>query len=1437
MSVAKVFGGLWIAAALLVAASLRGQDSNSVTYAFDDGLAPAGTTLWKTADSSGNQVNPGEGVTNVGGFQNTGMLILTVPGAPSVQTFAQWLLPDFAVGGLVTNLACSFNVFLGGPSAGGNGMLFHWGPGLKNQYSGSASSFGQGLDVTLRTYGSGVNPSGINVFYGGSNTPGNNTPVAANPFLGYYRGGVTNFASNTWFSFSVAVTTSGSQTNALFNLVCSNAWIGSTNIFSNVLLTNFVSPLANHTMAFTATDGGGMHEFCYLDNVDFTVNGAHIASIIVSNAVVLTGQPASLTVTEGQTATFSVAATGTSPLTYQWYSNGVAITGANAASYTTPSTFSAMNGTLYAVAVSNSFSGVLSTNAMLGVLPAVLNRLLLGSNLGAWGTNTDGTINDPFMNNSGIQSKAGAVIAWMRFPCRSFTSNQLHTIARSIRGAGIEPLAILTAKNQSNALAQITALSGLVTYFEFGNENNYADGWSGAAYATNWSNAIPLLRAAAPNAKFGGPVGSDYTRAGSTYLRDFLNAIRGNASLTPDFVSMHYYSGHGEVPAWSSSQILTDVDADMLPGIDTMQSDIASITETSLNLAITEWNYDAVPENNTNTLDTNAVFMHSYTYKVLDGFKAKGVWGSCQYDFASGAGGGHLDMVSTASVAKPQYNEFINWRNLNTNVPPTITIEPQSQTVPENVYARFGVAVTGTAPFSYQWMSNGVPIPGATGANYISPLTSLDLNGVIYAAAISNVIGGVLSSGATLTVARQISPAGLPIYTDHLVNGFQDWSYGTHSLAATSPVHSGSAAISMSSVTPGHNVSFYHPADTSPYASLSFWANGGSGGGQVLQVQALLSEVGQAKYQLPALAADTWQQFVIPLASLGADSKTNFDRILFQPVSGSTTNTFYLDDIQFVPALAPSLVHLSINASQPVRQVDARTFGINTAAWDGNLDTPQTVSLLQEIGATALRFPGGSTADTYHWTVSSVNHFARVATNIGAQAINTVNYGSGTPTEAAGWVRFCNATNSYAFRYWEIGNECYGTWETDYNTNAPYNAHDPWTYATLCASFIAQMKAADPSIKVGVAVIDGEDGWSNGYTNHPAFNPRTGETKYGWTPVLLNTLKSLGVTPDFVSFHFYPESGGDESDPLVLQSSFGSPWADRAANLRQQLSDYLGPAGTNVELLMTENNSDSGPQGRQSTSLVNALYYADSVCQLMLSEFNAFAWWDLRNSADTGGNMDSTLYGWRTNGDLGMVSGLTNRYPEFYAAKLMRCFASPGDTVLSASSDYLLLSAYAVRRASGAVALLVINKDAGLTLDGEVSFNGFTPAPGATLCTYGIPQDAAVEFGFGSPDLTTNRFSSSTSSFSYSFPPLSLTLFTLVPCSPLLAILAPAAQAGDKVAFQLQGQPGIYVVQTSTNLSAWTAVSTNVLGANALTITNTIVPGEASRFWRAVWQP
>jgi hypothetical protein len=713
-------------------------------------------------------------------------------------------------------------------------------------------------------------------------------------------------------------------------------------------------------------------------------------------------------------------------------------------------------------------------------------------------------------------------------------------------------------------------------------------------------------------------------------------------------------------------------------------------------------------------------------------------------------------------------------------------------------------------------------------------------------------------AAAILTAAiRAQAQAGLPLYTNNLVNGFQDWSFGaTRSFASTTAVHPGDTFSISIQFTNGFGalaLQFPPGFNTTPYTNLTFWINGGPAGGQQLQVAGtVVTNTAVASSALPPLATNTWQQFSIPLSALGLAHTNNCSGIWIQSTLGSSQPVFYVDDIQLTAAAAPAMVHLGLNATQAVRTVDARLFGVNTATWDGNLDTAQTISLLQQAGVLALRFPGGSTSDQYNWAANKVGNttqptaftqFATVATNLGARVFITVNYGSGTSNQAAAWVLAANVTNNYHFKYWEVGNENYGSWETDNNTVSPYKAHDPWTYAQLFANYYRLMKAADPGISVGAVVVAGEDFYVNNKT-HPATNQITGKIHYGWTPVLLSTLQSLGVTPDFVVYHYYFTSGGADSDPLLLQSP--SPWASpttfggweiAATNLQAMINGYFGAGGSNIEICVTENNSDSGPVGRQSTSLVNALYLADSTCQLMQTPFNSYLWWDLHNSADTTGDFDPTLYGWRANGDFGFLSTSDSPYPSFYAEQLLQYFARPGDSVLAASSDYLLLSAYAIRRTNGALTLLVINKDGTTNFNAQISLTNFVPGPTATVRSFGIPQDEATRTNSvipGAQDIATNSLSVG-AVFTNSFPPYSLTLFTFAPAA---AQLLPLSAAGGQFVFQLQGQPGTpYIIQSSPDLSTWTPVLTNRLVGNVLNLTNAISAGAGQQFWRAAWQP
>src|SRR5207244_2943307 len=75
---------------------------------------------------------------------------------------------------------------------------------------------------------------------------------------------------------------------------------------------------------------------------------------------------------------------------------------------------------------------------------------------------------------------------------------------------------------------------------------------------------------------------------------------------------------------------------------------------------------------------------------------------------------------------------------------PSITADPQSQTVPPGSNVLFTVAASGAAPLSYQWRFNGTNIGGATLTSYTRTNAQLTDAGS-YTAVVTNTSGSVTS--------------------------------------------------------------------------------------------------------------------------------------------------------------------------------------------------------------------------------------------------------------------------------------------------------------------------------------------------------------------------------------------------------------------------------------------------------------------------------------------------------------------------------------------------------------------------------------------------------------------------------------------------------------------------------------------------------------------
>jgi hypothetical protein len=191
-----------------------------------------------------------------------------------------------------------------------------------------------------------------------------------------------NFTSN---AATLSVTTSPAAPFITTQPANQTIFAGQTATFS--VIANGTSPLS-YQWRKNGTTISGATSATYTTPVEMTSDSGALFSVVVSNsagnvtsnsatltvnpdpvAPSITSQPASQTITAGQTATFSVTASGTTPLSYQWQKNGTAISGATSSSYTTLAETTSDNGAQFIVVVSNSAGTVTSNTAVLTVNP------------------------------------------------------------------------------------------------------------------------------------------------------------------------------------------------------------------------------------------------------------------------------------------------------------------------------------------------------------------------------------------------------------------------------------------------------------------------------------------------------------------------------------------------------------------------------------------------------------------------------------------------------------------------------------------------------------------------------------------------------------------------------------------------------------------------------------------------------------------------------------------------------------------------------------------------------------------------------------------------------------------------------------------------------------------------------------------------------------
>ncbi|MEU5547066.1 LPXTG cell wall anchor domain-containing protein [Streptomyces sioyaensis] len=410
---------------------------------------------------------------------------------------------------------------------------------------------------------------------------------------------------------------------------------------------------------------------------------------------------------------------------------------------------------------------------------------------------------------------------------------------------------------------------------------------------------------------------------------------------------------------------------------------------------------------------------------------------------------------------------------------------------------------------------------------------------------------------------------------------------------------------------------------------------------------------------------------------------------------------------------AAPTVAVTVDAGTSLGTVPSTGVGLNTAVYDAYMNDDKAASLMKAAGVRQLRYPGGSVGDVYHWKTHTVtegswaapgtdfDHFMATAKKVGAQPILIANYGTGTPQEAADWVKYANVDKGYGVKYWEIGNEVSGNgyygakWEADNHADK-----SPREYAKNLLAYAKAMKAVDPKVKIGT-VLNTPGSWPDGIKAH-------GDDA-DWN----NTVLSIaGKSIDFAIIHWYP--GGASTEDLLKSPA---KIAGTTSAVRSLLHKYAGPHASSVKIAVTETSTATSVA---QTSQAAALFAPDTYMNWLEQGAVSVDWWDLHN----GPGKSTTLHGETDYQDGGVLavggcSGGTcepareTPFSTYWGIRSLTALAQPGDTMVKASSASPSVAVHAVRAANGGLNVMLINKNPQDAAQVSLSYRGYTPAPGS----------------------------------------------------------------------------------------------------------------------------
>jgi len=449
---------------------------------------------------------------------------------------------------------------------------------------------------------------------------------------------------------------------------------------------------------------------------------------------------------------------------------------------------------------------------------------------------------------------------------------------------------------------------------------------------------------------------------------------------------------------------------------------------------------------------------------------------------------------------------------------------------------------------------------------------------------------------------------------------------------------------------------------------------------------------------------------------------------------------FFLNDWQPLTIASPAYVYTSptsepatatvtVDFNNRITKVSKYVYGNNGVGWAGKMNTD--VGLMKNIrnlNPHILRWPGGNLSNEYFWDAAEGkgpadippsrkvgvlnagkatspwvmtldNYYEMLAktNSTGSICINYsyARYGTGTNPVAnaahyaANWVRYDKGRT----RYWEIGNENFGTWEAGFEIDTAWNKdHQPRIitgelYGKHCRVFIDSMKYAaaqtGSNIYIGVVAIEKK-------VTHDL-------VQQNWNAGMMPYIAGKA---DFLVIHSYYTPYRENSSVATILNSAANTKGYKEYVLKD-LKSYA-----NMETLpvaLTEWNLFA-EGSKQTVSYISGMHAAMVLGELIKNQYAEATRWDLMNGWNKGDDI-----GLFASGDEPGVKLRSPHAPYYYMYYFQKIF---GDHLLASTiteNNSNTIVAYASSFSTGQCGMVVVNKGTGRQVV-NVRLNNFTKA-------------------------------------------------------------------------------------------------------------------------------